>query len=266
MKLKKFLVAGWLSAVAVEAGAVAIFADAPSYSAAVGSELFLVDFDPSPPGGAIVDGASLSPHATFGSPEAADSSKVIWSSNAITDAGSTVALNSVGPLSIDFTMPVFAFSLDFSSAGVAQTVELYDIGGGLIDFALAPNASGFFGVRSDIAIDTAIVRNGLFSPGNRDRYFIDNLRAHGVPEPSTWLLVMGGLIALTSWGNGSRRGIQPLRPGLRWGAVDTGANPKCPHVSRPNQSAWKCRARRRTAHYAELLCQLMPRSCQRGSD
>lgn len=222
MKLKKFLVAGWLSAVVVEAGAVAIFADAPSYSAAVGSELFLVDFDPSPPGGAIVDGATLSPHATFGSPEAADSSKVIWSSNAITDAGSTVALNSVGPLSIDFTMPVFAFSLDFSSAGVAQTVELYDIGGGLIDFALAPNASGFFGVRSDIAIDTAIVRNGLFSPGNRDRYFIDNLRAHGVPEPSTWLLVTAGLIALTSWGNGSRGRMHPFRPRLRWAAVNTG--------------------------------------------
>lgn len=199
MKARFCLVAGCLWAIAVEAGAVAIFADAPSYSAAVGSELFLIDFNPSPPGGGVVDGNTLSPYATFGSPEAADPTKVVWSSDAITDAGSTVALNSVGPISIDFGTPVFAFSLDFSSAAMAHTVELYDVGGILIGSALAPNASGFFGVRSDIAIDTAIVRNGLFSPGNRDRYFIDDLRAHAVPEPSTWLLVGAGLIAVTTW-------------------------------------------------------------------
>jgi hypothetical protein len=204
MKAITFLMAGWLSAVAVEAGAVTVFPDSSSYSAAVGSEIFLIDFNPSPPGGALVDGSTLSIHATFGSPEATDPTKVLWNSDAITDAGSTVALNFVGPLSVDFASPVFAFSLVFSSAGTAETVELYGVGNALIDSVLAPNASGFFGVLSNIAIDTAIIRNGLFSPGNRDRYFIDDLRANAVPEPSTWLLVGTGLIAVATWRRRSR--------------------------------------------------------------
>ena len=192
-------IAGGLLGTAVEGEAVTVFNNSAAYSSAVGSELFLIDFNGSP--NAVVDGSTISTQATFGSPEASDPTKVLWSSNAMTDAGSTVALNGVGPVGIDFVSPVFAFSLVFSSASENETVELYDTASTLIGSVLAPNASGFFGVLSNTAIDTVIIRNGLFSPGNRDRFFIDDLRANtaSVPEPLTGLLLVTGLLTITLW-------------------------------------------------------------------
>jgi len=175
---------------------VNVYDNAFNYNAAVGSELFRIDFNASP--GAIVDGSTISPHAIFGSPEASDPATVVWNSNALTDAGSTVASNSVGPLSIDFTdSSIFNFSLTFSSAGEQETIELYDNTNTLFASVLSPNANGFFGLTSDVAIDYVIIRNGIFPGGGNDRFFIDNLSADAVvPVPAAVWLFGSGLIGL----------------------------------------------------------------------
>ncbi len=175
---------------------VNVYDSAFNYNAAVGSELFRIDFNTSP--GAIVDGSTISSYAVFGSPEASDPAIVLWSSNALSDAGSTVASNSVGPLSIDFTDPsIFNFSLTFSSASEQETIELYDDTDTLIASVLSPNASGFFGLTSDMAIDYVIIRNGVFPGGGNDRFFIDNLSADAVvPVPAAAWLFGSGLIGL----------------------------------------------------------------------
>ena len=174
---------------------VTVFGNAANYSAATGSESFMIDFNGSP--GALVDGSTISAFATFSSPEASNPALVNWNSNALSDAGSTLVTTSVGPLAIDFTDPAtFAFSLDFLSAGEQETLELYDSSHNLIASVLAPNASGFFGLVSDTAIDSVIIRNGLFSGGNRDRFFIDNLRVNAVPVPAAIWLFGAGLLGL----------------------------------------------------------------------
>ena len=175
---------------------VTVFDNAFNYNAAVGSELFRIDFNASP--GAIVDGSTISPHAIFGSPEASDPATVLWNSNALTDAGSTVAPNSVGPVSIDFTDPsIFNFSLIFSSAGLQETIELYDNTDTLLASVLSPNANGFFGLTSDVAIDYVIIRNGELPGVGNDRFFIDNLSADAVvPVPAAAWLFGTGLVGL----------------------------------------------------------------------
>lgn len=191
---------GWSSA--SEAATMA-FGNATDYAQAVGSELFLIDFNSSP--GAVVDGSTIHPNVVFGSPEASNPNQVVWNSNALTDAGSTTASNSVGPLRFEFANSVAAFSLLFSSAASPQTVSLYDDSNTLIASLLAPNASGFFGALSDQSIRSVVITPGLFGgSGNlRDRFFIDDLRANNaaqaaVPEPSTVAAGVAGLIWLNS--------------------------------------------------------------------
>ena len=175
---------------------VNVYDNAFNYNAAVGSELFRIDFNDSPD--TIVDGGTISPHAIFGSPEASDPATVLWSSNALTDAGSTVASNLVGPLSIDFTdSSIFNFSLTFSSAGVQETIELYDDADALLASVSSPNVNGFFGLTSDVAIDYVIIRNGIFPDVGNDRFFIDNLSADAVvPVPAAVWLFSAGLVGL----------------------------------------------------------------------
>lgn len=175
---------------------VNVYDNAFNYNAAVGSELFRIDFNDSPD--TIVDGGTISPHAIFGSPEASDPATVLWSSNALTDAGSTVASNLVGPLSIDFTdSSIFNFSLTFSSAGVQETIELYDDADALLASVSSPNVNGFFGLTSDVAIDYVIIRNGIFPDVGNDRFFIDNLSADAVvPVPAAVWLFSAGLAGL----------------------------------------------------------------------
>ena len=159
-------------------GAVTVFGTEADYNAATGPQIFLIDFNPSPTGGTLALGSSFSAAVTFGSPEASNPAQVWWNSDAITDAGSTTALNGVGPVDGVFTDPVYAFALVFSSAGEAETVSLYDVGDVLLDAVTAPNPSGFFGVVSDTPIKSFVINNGEFSPGNRDRFFIDDFRAN----------------------------------------------------------------------------------------
>lgn len=187
MKWAAVLVCGVAALCVPGYASVTVFSTPTAYDAATGPEIFFLDFNGNPVGGALVSGNSFSSAVTFGSPEAADPTQVLWNSDAITDAGSTSA--NVGPMSGLFTDPVSAFAFDFSSASSAETVSLYDGGDNLLAAVLAPNPSGFFGVTSDEAVKRFVITNGLFPTGGRDRFFVDSFRANEViPAPSAVLL------------------------------------------------------------------------------
>jgi hypothetical protein len=187
MKWATVLVCGLTALCVPGYASVTVFSTQTAYDTATGPEIFFLDFDGNPVGGAFVAGNSFSPAVTFGSPEAADPTQVLWNSDAITDAGSTSA--NVGPMSGLFTDPVRAFAFEFSSASSAETVSLYDGGDNLLAAVVAPNPSGFFGVTSDTAVQRFVLTNGLFPAGGRDRFFVDSFRANEVvPVPSAALL------------------------------------------------------------------------------
>ena len=167
--LVSLLLAGYSTA------ALTVYSTESAYNDATGPEIFFIDFNGST--GSLVEGNSFGPEVTFGSPEASDPNKVLWNSDAITDAGSTTAINRVGPIDGMFTDPVKAFGLYFSSSGVPEKVSLYDSNDVLIGDVNAPNPSGFFGVISDEPIKSFLIDNGDANAGP-DRFFIDDFRAN----------------------------------------------------------------------------------------
>jgi hypothetical protein len=149
------------------------FTSSTDFADQCAADVFSIDFNGST--GTIVDGGSFSPYVRFRSLEATDPTKVVWNSDAITDTGSTVASNNVGPLGGTFHYTVLAFSFNYSSGNIGS-VEVYGPGDVLIGTVTPGSNTGFFGVLSKKPVKSFIVRNALFSPGNRDRYFIDNFK------------------------------------------------------------------------------------------
>jgi hypothetical protein len=158
------------------------------YDAAAGAADFTIDFNGST--GALVAGSSFSAAVSFGSPEATDATQVNWSSDAISDAGSTTSVNGVGPMDGTFTGTAMAFKFTFSSNANAPTVDLYAEDATLIASLTAPNAPGFFGVVSTKAVKRFVITPAAFTDGtgNLDRFFIDDFSATAevaAPPPPT---------------------------------------------------------------------------------
>ncbi len=99
------------------------YGNATDYDAAAGASDFCLDFNGSI--GALVVGTTFSTDVTFGSPEATDATQVNWSSDALSDAGSTTAANGVGTVDGTFTGTAMAFKLTFSSNANPATVDLF---------------------------------------------------------------------------------------------------------------------------------------------
>src|SRR5688572_626277 len=96
-----------------------VYGNEADYDAAAAAPGPCIDFNGST--GALVAGSSFGADVAFGSPEAADTTQVNWSSDAISDAGSVTAPNGVGPLDGTFTTPQAAFKLTFLSNATAPT-------------------------------------------------------------------------------------------------------------------------------------------------
>jgi hypothetical protein len=144
------------------------------YDAAAGASDACLDFNGST--GAFVSGSSFSADVTFDSPEGADPTAVNWSSDALSDGGSTSSPNGVGPLAGTFTATATAFKFQFLSNSVPATVELYAADASLIASIASPTATGFFGVVSTVPVKRFVIVPGEFDPllGTRDRFFIDD--------------------------------------------------------------------------------------------
>ena len=186
--------------------ATTTYTDETAFLAASGSELFHIDFNGITPGSA----SGVFPgQVDFGSPEAIDPDLVNFNSGAMSDAGSTIASNNVGPVDGVFLTgdSVFGFSMLFSSSGSPQTVSIFELGGGLIDSVLTP-ASGFFGLVSDTRVGSFVIDNGPFASGNPDRFFIDDFKAYSaspVPVPAAVWLFGTALAGLLGWRRQIRR-------------------------------------------------------------
>jgi hypothetical protein len=150
------------------------FGTEADYEAAAGPSDGCLDFNGSP--GLHVFGGTFSGDVTFGSPEALDPTAVNWSSDAISDAGSTSSVNDVGPLAGTFTGTAMAFKFVFLSNSIPATVELYAEDTSLIASIPSPTATGFFGVVSTVPVKHFLILPGEFDPllGTRDRFFIDD--------------------------------------------------------------------------------------------
>ena len=147
-----------------------IFFDEDDYNAAVGSELFFINFDGSTP--SLVSGDGFSSNVTFSSPRHTNPAQIFWNIDAITDAGITMDTISVGPIAGDFTTSVYAFGFDFFS-GRISSVDLFDSDSILIGSVSAQDqrAPGFIGVVSDTRIDSFLLLNRIFPEVGRDSFF-----------------------------------------------------------------------------------------------
>jgi hypothetical protein len=127
-----------------------------------------------------VSGASFDPAVAFTSPESATPALVLWSSDAITDTGSTIAPNAVGPVGAVLTAPAAALSFRYASGSLGEVI-LYGTDGAAFA-TLAPAAqTGFFGIFSTTPIKAVTAYGILFDlAGNRDRIFLDDFQIAGV--------------------------------------------------------------------------------------
>jgi hypothetical protein len=202
-QLMKFVIAGTictvqLSCLALSAAAsVGSFTNLAAYQAAAPPELFLLTFDGN---SGTTDGKAFNSFIDFDSPEASNPDLVLNSGNILRDTGSTIAPNNVGPIGGRFNGPVGGIAFDLTLVeGTAQTVRLFDAGGSLVGEATTPVGNTFFGMVSTTPFISFIIQNGMFGSGvGNDRYFLDNFRANGIPEPSAAMLLFVAIAFLAS--------------------------------------------------------------------
>lgn len=176
---------------------VVSFTNLAAYQAVAPPQLFLLDFNGNV---GATDGKGFHPLIDFDSPEATNPDLVRNIASILTDTGSTLTTNSVGPVGGRLGIPVTGIAFDLSLVeGTAQTVRLFDEAGSLVGQATTPGGNTFFGVVSTIPFKSFVVQNGRFPDGVRnDRYYIDNFRANAVPEPSALVLGLACMVVIAS--------------------------------------------------------------------
>lgn len=181
------------------------------YNAAVGAELWRVDFNDQTAGS--LGEASYTDQVDFGSTEVPlpfSETQVMY----VNDAGAGSAITSANyfaPVDGIFDSPVLAFAWEFSvpsdfRTSGEQTVILFDALDNEIG-QFASDQSGFFGISSDQAISRFEIRrvsgpgSTVFAPASLEvgGPVIDNFRANdatAIPEPGTIFLLGSGLVGL----------------------------------------------------------------------
>lgn len=102
-----------------------------------------------------------------------------------------------------FEQPITAFAADFlyidQTSGVLITIgsETFRHLPVVVDFSVVPDSPTFFGVVSDTAVSSIVVRGGGSAPRIYD---VDNVSIAPIPEPTSWvLLAIGSLVLLAFW-------------------------------------------------------------------
>ena len=141
---------------------------------------------------------------TFASPDASNPTAVLWGHFDGDDGGIGSLPNLLGPLRLDFEMPVS--SVGFRNRGFQPgiNIQYFDIQGQLVGEVLA-SASSFVGVTSSESIAYLLVQENppIPSAGQRQQpAYITALHFNvapvdAVPEPTTALMWLSGLALAT---------------------------------------------------------------------
>jgi hypothetical protein len=162
------------------------------YSAAAGAEVFIIDFDGL---GTGVNAGNFAGQIDFGTIGATDPDNVLFGSNALIDAGSTISSNNVGVLEGSLVNSAFAMSMDILSGSI-DGIRLFN-GASLLANVTFANTSGFIGIVSDMAFDKFELLPKVIASVGNDRVQIDNFRVNAavsVPEPALLALFGAGLL------------------------------------------------------------------------
>jgi hypothetical protein len=205
MLAKRFILALAIAVLAAVPAQAVILIQATDYAAAVGAQLWQVDFNEGTP--ETLGEANYSGLVDFGSPDDPVNSsqiKYILDSN---DGSSIMSSNTTSAIGGIFETPVSAFSWE-SSQFAEVTVVLYDASGAVIESIQASSASGFYGVQSSQAVYSFLISNATvigerpgapMAAGPGERFFVDNFGANAataIPEPGTIFLLGSGLVGL----------------------------------------------------------------------
>ncbi|MEM9285174.1 MAG: hypothetical protein AAGA39_04760 [Pseudomonadota bacterium] len=177
----------WSSA---NASTVTSFTSEADYIDAAGGTSFSLNFD----GLSGMQDGNFAGLIDFNSPAAATFDNVNFVSGQLTDAGSEISFNNVGPIQGVFANEVSAFAFEiFDGAAGAHTLSVFDSSFNVLATISTP-VNGFVGVVSDMPIGAFVLSGASFGPLAPDRVFIDNFEAQVVvPIPPAIALFAGGL-------------------------------------------------------------------------
>ncbi|MBL8590453.1 MAG: PEP-CTERM sorting domain-containing protein [Methylobacteriaceae bacterium] len=108
--------------------------------------------------------------------------------------------NAFGTLNISFATAVAAFAFNYGAADTVWTLDAYDASNTLLgSFNLAPTFGGNAGTFYGVASNGALIASAVLRGDRNDYIFVDNFTggiSSGVPEPSTWAMMLIGFAGL----------------------------------------------------------------------
>jgi hypothetical protein len=109
-----------------------------------------------------------------------------------------------------FTNPINAWGADFDftpgdwGGGINVSLDLLGNGVVLAHTMLNPSLPdgntwpfvGFYGLRADMSFDRVVLTGGSQKWATQESYTLDNMKYSSIPEPTTWSMLVLGVVAL----------------------------------------------------------------------